>query len=89
MSETTNDPSLLKTLVCLERQQYDNIPEIYTVYKKKLSTTNGLVFYEDQIIVPKNLQTTVVSLLHKKHPAITKMSMAARHIWWPKLTKAM
>ena len=26
MTETTNDPTLLKTLVCLERQQQDNIP---------------------------------------------------------------
>ena len=29
MTETTNDPKLLKTLVCLERQQYDNIPDEY------------------------------------------------------------
>ena len=34
MSETTNDPSLLKTLVCLERQQHDNMPEEYIMYKK-------------------------------------------------------
>ena len=27
MTETTNDPKLQKTHVCLERKQYDNIPE--------------------------------------------------------------
>ena len=81
MSETTNDPSLLKTLVCLERQQHDNMPEEYTMYKKKLSTRYGLVFFEDRIIVPKNLQNTIISLLHKGHPAINNMSMAARHFW--------
>ena len=87
MTETTNDPSLLKTLVCLERQQHDNIPEEYSIYQKKLSSRYGLVFYEDKIIVLKTPRTTVISLLHKGHPAIYKMSMAARHFWWPRFTK--
>ena len=89
MTETTNDPSLLKTLVCLERQQHDIIPEEYSIYKKELSSRCGLAFYEDKIIVPKNLRTTVISLLHKGHPAINKMSMAARHFWWPRITEAI
>ena len=89
MTETTNDPKLLKTLVCLERQQYDNIPDEYNLYKKKLSTCYGLVFFEDKIIVPINLRTTVISLLHKGHPAISKMTLSAKHLWWPKLTEAI
>ena len=89
MTETTNDPSLLKTLVCLERQQHDNIPEEYSIYKKKLSSRYGLVSYEDKIVVPKNLRRTIISLLNKGHPAIKKMSMAARHFWWPRITEAI
>ena len=41
MSETTNDPTLLKTLVCLERQQQDQIPDGYQPHKKKLSSPVG------------------------------------------------
>ena len=89
MTETTNDPNLLKTLVCLERQQHDLIPEEYQPHKKKLSSQFGLVFIEDKIIVPKNLQKTIISLLRKGHPAINKMSLAARHFWWPKMTDAI
>ena len=89
MSETTNDPVLLKTLVCLERQQHDQIPDEYLLYKKKLSSRFGLVFIEDKIIVPKNLRTTIISLLHKGHPVIKKMTTAARHFWWPKMTEAI
>ena len=89
MTETTNDPSLLKTLVCLERQQHELIPEEYLAHKKKLSSRFGLVFIEDKIIVPKNLRTTIISLLHKRHPAINKMSLAARHFWWPRMTEAI
>ena len=89
MTETTNDPKLLKTLVCLERKQYDSIPEEYNQYKRNLSTRYGLVFFEEKIIVPANLRTTVISLLHKGHPAINKMTIAAKHFWWPKLTEAI
>ena len=49
MTETTNDPSLLKTLEFLERQQHDDIPEEYSIYKKKLSSRHGLGFYEDKL----------------------------------------
>ena len=89
MSETTNDPVLLKTLVCLERQQHDQIPDEYLPHRKELSSRFGLVFIEDKIIVPKNLRTTIISLLHKSHPAIIKMTTAARHFWWPKMTEAI
>ena len=89
MTETTNDPKLLKTLVCLERKQYDNIPEEYNQYKRKVSTRYGLVFFEEKIIVLTNLQTTVITLLHKGHYAINKMTMAAKHFWWPKLSEAI
>ena len=89
MSETTNDPALLKTLVCLERQQHDHIPDKYLPHKKKLSSWFGLVFIEDKVIVPKNLRLTIISVLHKGHPAIKKMKTAARHFWCPKMTEAI
>ena len=34
--ETTNDENLLKTLVCLERRNYEQIPEEYRQYKNNL-----------------------------------------------------
>ena len=89
MTETTNDPTLLKTLVSLERQQHELIPEEYQMHKRKLSSRFGLVFIEDKIIVPKNLRATIISLLHKGHPAINKMSLAARRFWWPRMTEAI
>ena len=89
MNETTNDPNLLKTLVCLERQQHEMITDQYQLHRRKLSSRFGLVFMEDRIIVPKNLRTTVISLLHKGHPAIKKMTLAARHFWLPKMSDAI
>ena len=88
MTETTNDPTLLKTLVSLELQQHELIPEEYQMHKRKLSSRFGLVFIEDKIIVPKIVRATIISLLHKGHPAINKMTLAARHFWWPRMTEA-
>ena len=72
VTETTKDPSFLKTLVCLERQQRDNIPEGYLHYRKNLSTGYGLVFYEDCFTVPKEETKISHQPLDKDHPNIKK-----------------
>ena len=80
MTETPNDPNLPKTLVCLERQEHEMIPDEYQTHRRKLSSRFGLVFVEDRIILPKNI---------KGHPAINKMTLVARHFWWPKMADAI
>ena len=77
--ETTNDEKFLKTLVCLERRTYEQIPEEYREYKKNISTRFGVVFYDDKIMIPKSLRQTVIILLHKGHPAITKCQQQPDH----------
>ena len=57
--------------------------------KEKVSTIYLLVFYEDRIIVPKNLRTTVISLHHKRHLILNRMTMTARHFWWPRVTEVI
>ena len=61
----------------------------YITYRNKLSSMFCFVFIEDETVVPKNLQTTIISVLHKGHPAINKMNLSARHSWWPKITEAI
>ena len=85
--KTTNDEKLLKTKVCLERRTLGQIPEEYKSYQKQLSTKFGVVFYDDRIIIPKSLRTTIIMLLHKGHAAINKMTAAAKPFWWPRLVR--
>ena len=63
-TETTNDEKLLKALACLERRTLEQIPDDYKPYSKQLSTRFGVVFYDDRIIIPKSLRTTIIMLLH-------------------------
>ena len=79
--ETTNDEKLLKTLVCIERITMEQIPEEYKGYTKYLSTRFSVVFYDDKIVIPQTLRRTIITLLHKGHPAINKMSAAAKPFW--------
>ena len=85
--ETTNDDKLLKPVVCLERKTINQIPEEYKQYTKNLSTKFGVVPYDDKIIIPKTLRNTVITLLHKGHPSINKLTHATKVFWWPKITE--
>ena len=80
-TEATNDETILKTLVCLERRTSEQVPDEYKPYQKQLSTRFVVVFYEDP---PK---TTIIMLLHKGHAAINKMTAAAKPFWWPRITR--
>ena len=86
-TETTNDKKLLKTLVCLERRTLEQIPDEYKPCHKQPSTRFGMVFYDDRIIIPKSLRTTIIMLLHKGHAAINKMTKAAKTFCWPQMAR--
>ena len=65
----------------------EQIPEEYKSYQKQLSTRFGVVFYDDRIIIPKSLRTTIILLLHKGHAAINQMTAAAKPFWWTRLVR--
>ena len=90
ISETIKDHNRLKNLVGLKRQQHEMIPDENQSCRKKLSSRFGLVFLEENVIVPKNIRTKIISLLNELNPVIHKMmSFVAHHIWWPKMTDAI
>ena len=89
MSEAKNDERMLKTKVALEQPYQELIPEEYHYCRKELSSRYRLVFFEDKIIVPTGLRTTVITLLHKGQPAINKMTNAVRSFWWPRMGEAI
>ena len=61
----TEDKTLVKTLVRTEPQRHFDS----TISKKK-STQFSVVFYEDNITVPKNLKIKVITPLYKRHRAL-------------------
>ena len=50
----------------------------------ELSSESGVVLWGARVVVPKDLQETVLNELHEVHPGMTRMkSLARSYVWWP------
>ena len=47
----------------------------------------GLVFVDDQIVVPIDLQRRLLDILYFGHDGMTKMETEAKIFWWPTKNK--
>ena len=91
--ETVSDPILSKVYNFTVRgwpNSIKSVPEeIKPFYRKRLELTtfNGCLLLGLKVVVPKKFQDSVLKLLHKGHPGMTRMKSLARlHVWWPSIT---
>lgn len=57
-------------------------------FKNYLATEDNCVYYGNNLIIPSELRTEVLKVLHENHAGIVKMKMIARsYVWWPKIHK--
>ena len=68
---------LLKNLVCLGKQPYNNIPEEYNQHRMKFLTRYGVVFLEGK---SSCIPTSVITLLHKIHPDMNRITLSAKRL---------
>lgn len=54
----------------------------YYNLRLKFNTQDNCLFYEDRLVIPKTLQNTILSMLHKDHEGIVRMKLNARSIFW-------
>merc|ERR1739842_48000 len=53
-----------------------------------LSTVNGVILYNDRVLVPLSLRTNVLSTLHSAHQGTSTMTARAESsVFWPGITK--
>ncbi|KAJ0050670.1 hypothetical protein NL108_005059 [Boleophthalmus pectinirostris] len=58
----------------------------YYTARHHLSESEGLVLYQDHIVVPKALRSFVLDQLHVGHQGLTKCREQAKlTVWWPKI----
>ena len=67
-------------------------PSLQPYYRSRssLSITDGLLVYEDRILVPTALRPMILERLHGSHQGITKCRERAKlSVWWPTISKDM
>ena len=65
------------------REDRETIPEGYRTAFDKLSIRCGLIFVDDQLVVPIDLRRLLLNILHFGHSGITKMISEAKIFWRP------
>ena len=83
VDETARDVKILSAIAALEKDRPEDIFSIYRPHRSHLTARFGLLLYNDNIIIPENMRTTVIALLQQGHPSATKMDQLAAEFWWP------
>ncbi|KAJ2949202.1 hypothetical protein O0L34_g6147 [Tuta absoluta] len=88
--ETQKDDSLVKVQECYERGWPVNKKGLhvaatqYWTVKDDIHVVNGIVFRNNQIVVPRSLRKEVLDRIHEGHLGIEKCKKRARDVvWWP------
>ena len=83
ISKTATDPELTHVRNSMRQEDREITPDRYKPVFDKLSIRWGLVFVDDQIVVPIDLRRRRLDILHFGHAGMTKMETEAKIFWWP------
>ena len=83
ISKTATDPELTQVRNSMRREDREITPDGYEPVFDKLSIRWGLVFVDDQIVIPIDLRRRLLDNLHFGHAGMTKMETEAKIFWWP------
>ena len=83
ISKTAIDPELTRVRNSMRREDRETIPDGYRTVFDKLFIRWGLIFVDDQIVIPIDLRRRLLDILHFGHCSITKMTTEAEIFWWP------
>ena len=73
-------------------KKQDIAPNILPYWKVRecLTMHNGLLLYNDRIVVPNVLQEETMSRIHEGHQGIERCRMRAKNsVWWPGISKML
>ena len=71
-------------------QDYANDPfiKLYWQYREALYEIDGVIIYNDRVVIPPSMRQHVLQVLHSSHQGVSSMEARAREIiFWPGYTK--
>ena len=87
MSKTAIDPELTRVRASMRQDDRDTTHDGYRTVFGKLSIRWGIVFMDNQIVVPVDLRRRLLDILHFDHAGMTKMTAEAKILWWPVINR--
>ena len=88
-TETKRDPVLSELSVAVQdgfQGSYSRLAE-FMRYRNSLYLQDGVVMYQDRVVIPKSLRHIVLDSLHAAHQGVSSMQMRAQAIvFWPGMT---
>ena len=85
VEETARETKILNAVTAVEKNQIEEIFYPYRPHRHHLTTRFGLLFYNDKIVIPEAMRSTIIAMLHQGHPSATKMDQSSAAFWWPGL----
>ena len=91
-SETQADPHLSVVYQAVlagfpDSFRDDPAASSYWQYRHSLHITDGVIIYNDRVVVPSSLRPNVLDALHAAHQGVSSMGLRARTIvFWPGMT---
>ena len=70
VEKTARDTKILDAIVALETGISENIFYPYQPHREHLETRFGLLFYNDKIVIPEAMRSTIIAMLHQGHVRI-------------------
>lgn len=71
-----------------EKARTHELVKYYYNIKDEIYYSDGLIFYQDRVIIPKSLRHKVLDNLHEGHFGINKTtSLAKESVFWPFMTR--
>ena len=64
VDETARDVKILIAIAALEKDQPEDILYPFRPHRSHLTTRFGLTFYNDKIVIPEAMRTTIIAMLH-------------------------
>ena len=85
-AETASDCILKRVVQYLRGGWPKNVPEALLPFwrrRDELTLEDDCILWGMRVVIPKKLQSQVLTELHQGHPGIVKMKVVARtHVWW-------
>ena len=90
---TAKDKNLLKIIRIVEKQDWDELKQVskyyYNIRRDLGISASRCLLYDGKLVIPYQLQNTIINTVHRTHPGQVGMIRLANLIWFPHIHRTI